>query len=318
MNVPIGILAIILGIRWFPKPLFRRPPQTTRDGAQSPAGWIGALDPIGSVLLGLALLAILYPFMEARGSTITWALLPVGIALVWLWVLWEKRCPRHGHTPMVDLNIFRTRSFTNGTLIMTLYFMGMTSIWVIIAMYMQEGYGYSALAAGLIGIPAAVISAYAAYWAGDRVDVYGRKIVIAGLMIGIAGMLLSIAVVVLQQSHGISIWWLLLSLTLVGVAQGSVISPNQTLTLAEVPIAYAGSSGAIMQTGQRIGTSMGIAMITALAFATLAVSSWSVAFIAGFAGITAVVLITLAIAYADQRRRAGRPGHAPSRHARAD
>lgn len=302
-NVPIGILAIILGIRWFPKPLFRRPPQTTRDGAQSPAGWIGALDPIGSVLLGLALLAILYPFMEARGSTITWALLPVGIALVWLWVLWEKRCPRHGHTPMVDLNIFRTRSFTNGTLIMTLYFMGMTSIWVLVALYVQDGEGKTAFESGLFGIPAALLSAYAAHWSGRRVARYGRRIVIGGLILALFGLVASIGVVLLHLRFDLSVWWLLLSLAFIGLGQGSVISPNQTLTLAEVPLEYAGSSGAIMQTGQRIGTSVGIAMITAAVFAVLARSSWPTAVIVGFGLIALVVLVALGVAFKDQRDR---------------
>lgn len=297
-NVPVGLIIMVMTWQLFPRPLFNRHPK----GTPSP-GWkstLKRLDPVGSTLLGLAVFAVLYPFMEYKASPWVWTLLPGGVALAALWVLWERHYLKTGGSPMVDLNIFKTRSFSNGTLIMSLYFLGMTSIWVIIAMYMQEGYGYSALAAGLIGIPAAVISAYAAYWAGDRVDVYGRKIVIAGLMTGIAGMLLSIAVVVLQQSHGISIWWLLLSLTLVGVAQGSVISPNQTLTLSDVPLAYAGSSGAVMQTGQRIGTSVGIALITSALFATLSLSSsWPVAVMVAFGLIAFVFALALVMAFKD-------------------
>ena len=46
-------------------------------------------------------------------------------------------------------------------------------------------------------------------------------------------------------------------------------STDQDLTLAEVPLQYAGSSGGILQTGQRVGTSVGIAVITSATFTVL-------------------------------------------------
>lgn len=303
VNVPIGIVAIILGVLWFPKPLFRHPSKRAPKGTGQKAGWIGLLDPIGSILLGLAILSILYPFMESRGSTISWALLPLGLVLVWLWVKWERRCVRLGHSPMVDLDIFRTSSFTNGTLIMSLYFMGMTSVWVLVALYLQDGEGKTAFESGLVGIPSALLSAYAAYWSGSRVSRYGRKIVIGGLMLALFGLAASVAVVLLHEHFDVSVWWLLLSLSFIGVAQGAVISPNQTLTLAEVPLEYAGSSGAIMQTGQRIGTSVGIAIITAAVFAALARCSWAIAVVVGFGLIILVVFVALGVAFKDQRDR---------------
>lgn len=311
VNVPIGIAAIILGLRWFPRPLFRRPPQRAPDAVGRTPGWLSSLDPIGSVLLGLAILAILYPFMESRGSALSWVLLPAGLALVWLWVWWERRCARFGHSPMVDLNIFRTSSFTNGTVIMTLYFMGITSVWVLVAIYVQEGEGKSAFESGLFGIPAALLSAYAAHWSGHRVNRYGRKIVIGGLFLALLGLASSIGVVLLHEGLDLSVWWLLLSLSFIGLAQGAVISPNQALTLAEVPLAYAGSSGAIMQTGQRIGTAVGIAVITAAVFASLAMWSWAIAVVVGFGLIALVVLAALAVAFKDQRDRQTK---APGRH----
>ena len=293
VNVPIGIGAILLALAWFPRPLFH----------PAPAGLWRALDPVGALLLGLAILAVLWPFMDSGGSDLIWGLLPAGVAILWLWVRWEQRQTRLGASPMVDLRIFRTRSFTNGSIIMTLYFLGMTSVWVLVALYLQEGEGKTAFESGLVGIPSALLSAWAANWAGRRVGRWGRAIVVWGLVIGLAGLGFSIAVVLLAQSHGLSVWWLLVTLSLIGLAQGAVISPNQTLTLEEVPLDYAGSSGAVMQTGQRIGTSVGIAVITAAVFAVLGVASWPVAVIAGFALIGLVILIALAVAIKDWRER---------------
>src|SRR5690554_6956431 len=58
-----------------------------------------------------------------------------------------------------------------------------------------------------------------------------------------------------------------------------------------------------MQTGQRIGTSIGIAVITAVVFFLLNYYSWAVAITAGFALITAILMLSLLIAYKDLGRR---------------
>ncbi len=295
VNVPIGILTIILGWMWFPRPLVGRLP---RKGSG-----LRSLDPVGAVLLALAVLAILFPFVEARGHPLLWVLLPLGIALVWLWVTWEQRYVRLGLKPMVDLKIFATRSYRNGITIMTLYFMGMTSVWVLVAIYVQEYGGKSAIEAGTFGVPAALLSAWAAHWAGSRVRRLGRKLVVGGLFLALAGLGLSILVVILHETANASVWWLMASLSLVGVAQGTVISPNQALTLAEVPLDYAGSSGAILQTGQRIGTAVGIAVITAATFSALAASSWSTAVVLGFGLISLVIIVAIVVSIRDLANR---------------
>ncbi|MER1966395.1 MFS transporter [Castellaniella sp. GW247-6E4] len=305
VNVPIGIATIILGLLWFPKPLIRRSGAPQAGAPGRAARMLRALDPVGSALLGLAVLAVLLPFVEARETPLTWLLLPASALLFFLWVRWERRYARLGGSPMVDLEIFSTASFTNGIVIMTLYFLGMTSIWVLVALYIQEGAGMSALESGLFGIPAALLSAYAADWAGRRVHRYGRKVVIGGLLLALVGLATSSGVVLLYEQGHLSIWWLLLSLSFIGLAQGSVISPNQALTLEDVPLDYAGSSGAIMQTGQRIGTSVGIAIITAAVFGTLTTSSWSMAVSVGFGVIGLVVALALGVAFKDLRDRDG-------------
>ena len=299
VNVPVGLLCIALALRWFPRPLLRRP--TAADGTSRASR---SLDPVGSILLGLAVLATMFPFVEGRSSGWLWLLLPLGILLTWAWVKWEQHYRAIGRSPMVNLDIFTSRSFTNGSIIVMLYFLGMTSIWVLVAMYFQDGTGHTALEAGLVGVPSALLAALASHWAGSRVIQYGRKVVIGGLVCALIGLVASIAVVLLQEQGLVSEWWLVPSLAFIGTAQGLVISPNQTLTLADVPLDYAGSSGAVMQTGQRIGTSIGIAVITSAAFAALGVSgNWSVAIAVGFSLIIVVVLVALWFAVKDQRDR---------------
>lgn len=106
MNVPIGVITIILGLMWFPRPLMSRISPT--------ANGLSSLDPVGTILLSLAVLAILFPVVEARDNPSFWLLLPLGILLVWLWVQWEQRFARLGLSPMVNLQIFSIRSYRNG------------------------------------------------------------------------------------------------------------------------------------------------------------------------------------------------------------
>src|SRR5699024_10189584 len=114
-----------------------------------------SLDPIGALLLGIAVFMVLFPFVESAGSKWSWALLPVGLLFTLFWLAWARRHRARCNHPMVDLNLFRASSFRNGTIIATLWFMGATSIWVLVALYFQNGLGYSALIAGCVGIPSA-------------------------------------------------------------------------------------------------------------------------------------------------------------------
>ena len=260
------------------------------------------LDPIGAVLLGLAVLALLLPFVERGSGPWIWLLLPGGAALLALWTWWEHAYRGRGRSPMVDLRIFRTHSFSNGSVIAGLYFMGVTSVWVLVALYIQQGLGGTALEAGLIGLPAALLSAYASHWSGKRVLEQGRQSIVVGILCALLGLGLTIAVIQWEAAGVLSIWWMLLTLSFIGMAQGLIITPNQTLTLAEVPLEYSGSAGGVLQTAQRIGTAVGIAVITAVAFSVQARAGWTAAITAGLCVTAVSVTATLVIAVSDARR----------------
>lgn len=309
INVPIAAVAVLTAARWLPASSWQAASEVTDavPGQRRPD-----LDPVGILLLGVATLSLMLPFLQSAAGLWIWALLPVAIALLVAWVRWEGRYKRRGRTPMVDLDLFRTRSFSNGSLLIGIYFTGMTSVWVVVAIYMQSGLGYTALHAGFIGLPSAILSAISSAVAGQFVVRMGRKIVLYGIASLLVGLSSSIAVIILHQSAGLNIWWLLLSMSFVGMGQGSVVSPNQTLSLMRVPLVYAGSAGGVMQTGQRIGTAVGIAAITALFFAVQSVHGWTAAAVTAFATITGVILVSAAVGFVDliQERREGRgPAH---------
>ncbi|WP_421015271.1 MFS transporter [Glutamicibacter creatinolyticus] len=312
VNVPIGLLAIVLALRWLPRPLFRKLQVPASDPSDAAAAAVVKhrhgvdLDPVGSIMLGLSILALMLPFVQGRETPWTWWLLPAAFALLGGWILWEKNYKRRGREPMVDLQLFKIRSFTLGNIIAGLYFMGVTSVWVLVAVYVQQGQGLTALQAGMVGLPAALASAASSHIAGKYVVQFGRRLVIWGILSALVGLVSTIAIVELNAQDQVSIWWLLLTLSFIGVAQGSIISPNQALTLMDVPVANSGSAGGLMQTSQRIGTAVGIAVITAIFYGTQHLTGeWNTAMTVGFIAITVMVVLTLVVAIIDQRKGHG-------------
>ena len=243
INVPLGLIILALSTRW----LDLGPSRTTTQ-RRSPD-----LDPIGAVMLAVAVLTVMLPFMLAEQYTAAWALLPVGLILTAAWVVWERRYQARGKAPMVDLRLFRIRSYSLGTLMIGIYFTGGTTIWVIQAQLVQQGLGQSALVASLLGLPGAVLTALAAQLGGRLVTRIGRWTVVIGLVVVLAGITGTLLVAPHIVAGDAPLWLLGAVMAPIGFGAGMVTSPNQTLTLREVPVAEGGTASAIMQTGQRMG-----------------------------------------------------------------
>jgi MFS family permease len=125
--------------------------------------------------------------------------------------------------------------------------------------------------AGLITLPFALGSGLAAALAGRVVYRFGRGLIVVGLALVVLGYLGVILVVREVPAHTTG-WALIAPLLVGGVGSGMVISPNQTLTLAEIPVAQGGTAGGLIQVGQRIGASVGIAAVGSVFYAQLASS----------------------------------------------
>ena len=93
------------------------------------------------------------------------------------------------------------------------------------------------------------------------------------------------------------LWWTLApAMFLAGLGGGGVISPNFTLTLAEVPPRMGGAAGGALQTGQRIGSALGAALLMTVYQAVNAVASAPVAARSALLAALAVLAVALAAA----------------------
>ena len=248
VNLPIGLVVLVLIARMVPG----RPPGVTAAERQ--------LDLIGAGLLGLAVLSLLYPMVRVMSQEHwTLTLLLATPLLAWAFVAWERRVVRRGGAPLLDLGLLRgVRGYANGIVVGTLYFTGFSGVFLVFSVFLQEQLGLSPLAAGLIVTPFAAGSAFSAPLAGRLVSTVGRKITVIALAIVMSG----IAALAIVVPDGGRVWpWVTLPLLVAGLGGGAVISPNFTLTLENVPPRMGGAAGAAIQTGQRIGTAVGAALL---------------------------------------------------------
>lgn len=297
-NVPLGLATVAAALRWLPF-ASERARRLARQRGEIVSTKVD-LDPIGMVGLSLAVLCVMLPFILKQ--PLGFALVPLGMALLAGWIWWERRYQRSGREPMVDLNLFRYRSFTNGILVSGTQFLGGTSLFAVLALFLQSGLGVPAIIVGLVGLPNAFASAYSSMWAGDRVLTSGRRIIVGALGIYLLGVLGAIVVAQFLDADGWQIHplWLSVPLILSGLGVGAVNSANQTLSQEDIPHEVGGTAGAVKQVAERIGTAIGNAMITAVLFA-LASTSWTLGFTGAYALIALILLAALGFAIMDLR-----------------
>ncbi|AVZ38489.1 MULTISPECIES: MFS transporter [unclassified Dietzia] len=325
VNVPLGVIALVLGQKWLPDD--RALPRTDRDGrdvggSRARAGALGYqeddgdvvaapptrprrldVDPVGIVLLGAAVLSVMLPFLNRGANPAMWALVPLGVALLGAFAWWERRYELIGRPPLVNPEIFRDPAFRNGMIIVSIYFMGGTSLWIVMPMYLQFHLGYAPIDSAFVSLPASICAAVSAQVAGRFVLTLGRRLVIGGFCLTLTALGTFILLAGLVESGAVGYLIFMAPAALMGTAQGMTISPNQTLTVRAVDPAYGGVAGSIISLGQRMGTAIGTAVVPGVLFWIVeSQDDWLLAFRAALGLIAVLAAGALAFSVVDRRR----------------
>ena len=302
VNVPIGLVALVAIARLVPTP----------SEAQRAAG-DARLDVRGALLLGGGVLCLLYPLVSLEsGARLPLVLLVAAGPLLWAFVRWELTLRERRGSPLLDVALLRTLpGYAGGLAVGTLYFTGFTGIFLVLSVHLQDARDLSALETGFLLTPFALGAAVTAPVAGRLVSQIHRRLTVLSLVVMMTGIL---AVAVLAPSRSMTglVWVLVVGLLVAGLGGGGVISPNFTLTLAEVPPAMGGAAGAALQTGQRIGSSLGAALL--ITVYELAEGPLEADGALRAALLTSLVVLSAALAMAYGSLRAGRQaaGSAPA------
>ncbi|MGW3492606.1 MFS transporter [Streptomyces sp. NPDC001020] len=254
INLPVGIVALVLGRRFITE---SKAPRALR------------LDLVGVALVTLGLLMLLYPL--TRGRELGWPLWGhlsmVGALVVFaVLVAYEKRKAARDGSPLIELSLFRVKSFAAGIAVQTVFGVGLGIFFLVWTLYMQVGLGWSALRAGLTGVPFSIAVSVAAGMSVQKlVPRFGRKVLQAGALVMAAGVLLYI---VESDRYGLAIapWQMALPLVVMGLGMGLIVAPLTDAVLSGVPREHSGSASGLINTVQQMGNALGLGLVSVVFF----------------------------------------------------
>jgi EmrB/QacA subfamily drug resistance transporter len=245
INVPIGLIAIALTLRFIPESKAPRPRR---------------FDPVGQAFVIVLLAALTYGIIEApsRGwssPAILAVFAAAAAALVGL-LLYEPR----REEPLIDLRFFRSIPFASAIVISVAAFAAFGGFLFLNTLYLQEGRGLSPVQAGLLTVPLAVMTVLVSPLSGRIVGRHGPRVPLA-----ISGVALVIACAVLTGIDAASpVARLLAAYVIFGLGFGFVNAPITNAAVSGMPRAQAGVAAAIATTSRQVGQTLGVAVVGAI------------------------------------------------------
>ncbi|MET8448721.1 MFS transporter [Streptomyces sp. NPDC005209] len=257
INLPVGVVALFLGRRFI---------------TESKAPKALKLDLVGVALVTLGLLMLLYPL--TRGRELGWPLWGyasmVGALGVFAGlVVYERRKSARDGSPLVELSLFKVKSFAAGIAVQTVFGIALGIFFLVWTLYMQVGLGWRPLRAGLTGVPFSIAVSMAAGMSVQKlVPRFGRKVLQAGALVMAAGVLIYIAE---SERYGLGIasWQMALPLVVMGAGMGLIVAPLTDAVLSEVPREHAGSASGLINTVQQMGNALGLGLVSVVFFGVI-------------------------------------------------
>lgn len=253
VNVPIGIAALLIGLRVLPD---------SREEHRS------RLDLAGAGLLAVALLLLLAPIIQGRSwgwPAWGWTVMVAGLVPLAMFLVLERRMARRGGDPIMDPALLRDRALACGLAASFLFFGGIAIYFLALSLYLQDGQGRTALTTGLITLPYAVGSMVTSGAGVKLAQTHGKALLVSGsLVIAVSHALLWVLLAMVANPA----WWVIgIPLLIGGLGLGLAAPPLVGTILAGVPPRHAGAAGGVLSTINQVGSAAGIAALGTVFFA---------------------------------------------------
>jgi Na+/melibiose symporter-like transporter len=284
VNLPIGLAALALAARFVPE---SRAPRPRRP------------DPAGQLLVITALAGLTYAIIEGGrdgfGTARIVILLAVALGCSAALVRHELRRAE----PLLEMRFFTSAPFAGASVIAVCLLAALGGFLFLNTLYLQDTRGYSALHAGLLTLPMAVLIFLFAPVSGRLVGSRGPRLplVLAGLAI-MAGSLL-----LLRLGDGTPVPWLLAAYVVFGLGFGLVNAPISNAAVSGMPDSQAGVAASVASASRQAGSALGVA-ITGSLVAGASSASLASASHAAWAVLAACGLGIAGLGWASTGRRA--------------
>jgi MFS family permease len=252
INVPIGALTLPLAIRSLPR------------GATHPDV---KLDIGGVGLVGVALVAIIYPLIQGR--TEGWpvwcfAMLAAGGVLLFVFLRYERR---RGTDALIEPTLLTNRTYLSGTAVALAFFGAFSGLLLCISLFGQLGEGWSPIHAGLTLTPMFVGMILGMVGSNAAVGRLGRHLFHIGILLiaaGTAGLALTVT-----GARTASTWDLIPSLFFIGVGVGASIGQLFRFILTSVSMDEVGSASGVLEAVQQLSSALGVAVLGTIFFSAV-------------------------------------------------
>jgi EmrB/QacA subfamily drug resistance transporter len=235
------------------------------------------LDILGAILCTVGFMTLVYALIEQphygwADARIVGSLLTGVVSLI-AFVFVERRTAE----PMLPLNLFRVRNFFVGNLATTAIYAGLSVATFLIAIFVQQVGGYSALQAGLALLPVTIIMFLLSPRFGALAGRYGARLFMAaGPLVGAAGFLLMTRVGpdINYTTH------LLPGVLVFGLGLSMTVAPLTSAVLSSVAATQAGVASAVNNMIARVAGLVAVAALSVLVGGSLSVADFHRALIA--------------------------------------
>lgn len=260
VNVPVGAASAVLAWWLLPR---------TRPVRQA------KLDPVGAVGVAAALALLLIPLALGRSAgwpAWTWASIAASVPVAALTLRWQRMLTARGQQPIVDLTLFRLRSYVAGLLAGAAFMAYFGSYMFTLTLLLQEGMGLSPLRAGLTFAPQGVTFSIAALLSVGIVRRYGpRAIVVSTALIAVGLALLAIQMYI--SPGRIRLAGVVCTLGFLGLPNGVVLPQLIGTALRQVAPQQAGIGSGTLVTSQQFASSIGVTVVGTVFFSVLGASA---------------------------------------------
>jgi EmrB/QacA subfamily drug resistance transporter len=277
VNVPVGIAAIAASFLFIDE---------SKDMSHEQR-----LDLPGLLTSGVGLFALTFALIEGNGRGWTSGLVLGSFAAAAVLLVAFVLLERHQRLPMLDLSLFRSRTFTGANIVVLMVALAMFGVFFFVSLYMQNILGYSAVQAGAAFLPMTVLIILVAPISGKLTDRIGsRSLLTVGMV------LVGTQLVYFSQLGPDAVFWNLVPGLLVGgVGMALVMPPSAAAAVRSVPVDKSGVGSAVLNSFRQVGGSLGIALMGAIVAHQAGGRRTVDAFMDGF---EAALLVAAVIAFA--------------------